>query len=261
MTNEQLRFEVTNDGIAIATIDNEARLNSLSREVVDGLVETYARVDASPDIHALVLTGTGRAFCTGADIRLMGELRASADGYAFIEWVARTCTGLEAMDKPAIAAVNGFALGGGAEICLAADIVIASERATFGFPEATIGNVPGFGILRLAEFVGRQKAKELMMTGARLSPAEAQALGLVNQVVSQERLLDAALEMARRILAGSPASVRLIKRGVNRRSGGEELAYWVNTVGPLAVSDDAREGVHAFLEKRRPVFKDRNDSG
>jgi enoyl-CoA hydratase len=162
---------------------------------------------------------------------------------------------LEKYPKPVIAAVNGLALGGGLEIAISSDIIIASEKAKFGVPEAAIGLAPGFAIIRLHQLVGRAKSKELSMTCDQISAEEALRIGLINKVVPHEELMDASMQMAKKITSKAPIAIELIKSSVNRGLHGEELTYAMDAMSGLFKTEDAQEGMDAFLNKRKPNFK------
>jgi enoyl-CoA hydratase len=162
---------------------------------------------------------------------------------------------MEAMNKPLIAAVNGLALGGGTEITLACDMTVASEKAKFGLPETGIGVVPLWGVIRLANAVGRSKAKELMMTGDIISAEEALRIGLVNKVAPHDRVLAVAEEMARKIITKAPLAVELAKVTVNRDILPEGYAYTFNTNMLFFQTKDLKEGLDAFFNKRKPTFR------
>lgn len=253
--NDVVRFE-EKDGVALVTINNPAKMNSLTRQVCGGVLEILDQVDNDPSIRVIVFTGVGKTFVAGADLEEfpregLGEARE------FLRRSIRLFSRLEEVSKPVISAVNGFALGGGTEFTLYSDIVIASEKAVFGFPEAGLGIVPAFGLLRLHQVVGRHKAKELMMTGDRITAEEAHRIGLVNQVVPHEQLLEAALSLAQKIKAKAPLSVELLKSAVNRELGGQDFTYLQDAVSMFFGTHDLKEGMAAFLEKRQPKFEGR----
>jgi enoyl-CoA hydratase len=158
------------------------------------------------------------------------------------------------LSKPIIAAVNGLALGGGTEILLACDIVVASEKARFGLPESGVGVAPLWGIIRLANVVGSHKAKELMMTGDMISAEEALRIGLVNKVVPHEKVLKVAEEIAGKILLKAPLAIDLIKSSINRGFLSEGASFTINSNKFFFQTEDLKEGVNAFLKKRKPIF-------
>ena len=241
------------DGVAIVRMNYPQRLNALSDQLRADLYTVYEEALNDTDIGAVILTGTDRAFCAGADIS--GFKFDTPSIRKFMRDVMPFLAYLEKYPKPVIAAVNGLALGGGLEIAISCDLIIASEKARFGVPEAAIGLVPGFAILRLHQIIGRAKSKELAMTCDQISAEEALRIGLINKVVPHESLMDASMEMAGKILSKAPLAIELIKAAVNRELHGEELAYATEALGMLFKSEDAQEGMDAFLNKRKPVFK------
>jgi enoyl-CoA hydratase len=243
-------------GVAVVTIDRQEALNALDVETLTELRDRLAELAADPDVRAVVLTGAGeKAFVAGADIKYMSGLDpegAKAWG-ALGHDAARL---LETMPKPTIAAVNGFALGGGCELALACDLRYASARAKLGQPEINLGIVPGWGgTQRLARVCGIGVAKELIYTGRNVDAAEAARIGLVNGIA--DPVLEHALEAAQALAAKSPVALALAKRLVNLtlgvdHSGGLEAE--ADGFGELFDSEDAREGLAAFVEKRTPSF-------
>lgn len=244
--------------VAVLTIDRPEALNALNREVLRDLIAAIDQVDKAPEVRVVVLTGAGRAFIAGADIGTMAEVSA-LESREYTKLGQKAARKLERMEKPVIAAVNGFALGGGTELALACDIILAGDRAVFGLPEVTLGIHPGFGgTQRLPRLIGKHVAKELIFTGAQVSADRAEALGIVNRVVPQERLLQEALELAERIARNAPVAVRLAKAAINR---GVEvdldtaLGLEVESVTITFATEDRVEGMKAFLEKRKAEFK------
>lgn len=243
----------TNGSSALVTLDEPSKLNALSPGIRQGLTEALTTADKDPQIRTIVITGAGdRAFCAGADI---SEFEFNAV-YAknFIDEVIDVLAAPENTNKPVIAAVNGLAFGGGFEISIACDFVIASERAQFGMPEIKLGLLPGFGIIRLNELVGRQMAKYLSMLGEPISAQEACELGLVLRVVPHEQLLDSALELAKQLASKPQMAIRYAKSIFNREIGGGDISYAKNVMPFLFLDDDAREGITAFREKRKPNY-------
>ncbi|HEV8360842.1 MAG TPA: enoyl-CoA hydratase-related protein [Candidatus Thermoplasmatota archaeon] len=244
--------------VAILTIDRPEALNALNREVLRDLIAATEEVDRDPSLHCMVLTGAGKAFIAGADIGIMAEVSA-LESREYTKLGQKAARKLERMEKPVIAAVNGFAFGGGTELALACDIILASDRAVFGLPEVTLGIHPGFGgTQRLPRLIGKHLAKELIFTGQQVSADRAEALGIINRVVPHEKLLDEAVALGQRIAANAPVAVRLAKAAVNR---GVEvdldtaLGLEVESVTITFATEDRLEGMRAFLEKRKPEFK------
>jgi len=241
------------DGVAIIAMNYPERLNALSVQIREDLQIAYAEALNDDDVRVLILTGSGRSFCAGADIS--GFQFDTKSIKKFMYEVMDFLAYLEKYPKPVISAVNGLALGGGLEIAISSDIIIASDKSKFGVPESAIGLVPGFAILRLHQIVGRAKSKELAMTCDQISAEEALRIGLINKVVPHDELMDAAMEMAQKIKSKAPVAIELIKSAVNRQLHGEELAYASGAMGMLFKTEDAKEGMDAFLNKRKPNFK------
>lgn len=251
-------FEVTREGpIAVLTFVREERLNALDHRTMQELIDAFDALGCDDSVLVIVVTGRGKAFVAGADIN--GYLDIELLDYVEFQRLGRRMyASVEQNPKPVIAAVNGWALGGGFELVLVADIVIASERAKLGLPESKLGLLPGGGgTQRLPRLVGRNKAKELLMTGEPITATEAERLGIVNKVVPPEELLDTALAMARTIAERAPQAVRMAKQLVN--DGIEaplETAITMETgmTATLYETQDAQEGIKSFFEKRSPVF-------
>ena len=251
-----VEYEVK-DGIAFMTLDEEARLNALSQEIKDGLKRGFDEIERDDDVWLAILTGKGRAFCAGADIRGLHHEDPLAVKRFMHDVVGGVLSRAERLSKPVIAAVNGLALGGGFELAISCDIIIASDKAQFGVPEAKLGLVPGFAIVRLPEIVGRHKSKELIMTTETISAEEALHIGLINKIVPHEKLMEEAVAMAKRIMESPKLTIWFAKSSVNRHiyMGGEELSYAIDAMPYLFSTEDAKEGIKAFLEKRKPSFK------
>jgi enoyl-CoA hydratase len=245
------------DAVAVVTVDRADALNALDVATLTELRDRLRDLADDDDIRVVVLTGAGeKAFVAGADIKYMSGL----DVMQAKEWGALGHEAgrlLETMPKPTIAAVNGFALGGGCELALACDIRYASSAAKLGQPEVNLGIIPGWGgTQRLARACGLGIAKELIFTGRLVDADEALRIGLVNGV--HDPVLDRARETATLLASKSPIALRLMKELANRALGGDHAANLDaegETFGELFSSDDAREGLTAFVEKREPVFK------
>jgi enoyl-CoA hydratase len=249
----------TLDGVALVTIDRPEALNALSFDLLDQLVDATAALDADPSCRAIVITGEGsRAFAAGADIReLSGQTAASLhEGGRFDAWDRLAEVGL-----PMIAAVRGVALGGGCELAMLCDMIVASEDAAFGQPEIRIGVMPGAGgTQRLTRAIGKARAMELVLTGAPIDASTAARYGLVNRVVPAEATVDAALELAARIAALPPLAVRAAKAAIKAADEGglrAGIAAEREAFFALFDTDDQAEGMAAFTEKRTPTWSGR----
>lgn len=239
---------------AIVTLDEPSKLNALSTGIRGGITKALAEAEKDNGVRAIIITGAGeKAFCAGADIS--GFEFTTTYAKNFIDEVLDFLALCERCPKPIIAAVNGLAYGGGFEISIACDFVIASERAKFAVPEIQLGLLPGFAIVRLNELVGRQRAKYLSMLGEPVSAQEAVALGLALEMVPHENLLPRALELAEKLAQKPQMAIRMAKSIYNRELGGAELRYAKDCMPFLFMDDDTIEGVNAFREKRKPVFR------
>ncbi len=256
-----LLTSVDADGIVLVTINRPDKLNALNAAVIADLAALAQWAAAEDSARALILTGAGeKAFVAGADI---GELAATGrDTGARLAAAGQAAfRALETLGKPVIAAVNGFALGGGCELAMACHVRYASPNAKFGQPEVKLGLIPGYGgTVRLPRLVGRGRALELLMSGAMLEAVEAERIGLVNKVVPQADLLEAAKGLARTILGMGPLAVELLLETVDRAMDlpiDAALAHEAAQFGVACGSDDKREGTAAFLEKRPAQFTGR----
>jgi len=245
------------EGIGTIVINRPDVRNALNRETWLELREAIKDVGGDNEVKVVVITGAGdKAFVGGADIKGLSERTM----FETLEWEAvDILSELENLKKPVIAAVNGFALGGGCELAMACDIRIAVENAKFGQPEVGLGIIPGAGgTQRLPRLVGKGKAKELIFTGDVIDAREAERIGLVNKVVSQDGLMDAVKDMAKKIMAKGPLSVRLAKEAINAGTEMDmEKAFLLEKLAQTVIfsSGDRTEGIAAFLEKRKPAFK------
>ena len=249
---ETLKYEIK-DNIGYITISRPEALNAISTTVLTELKAVLQQVENDPEVKVVILTGEGKAFVAGADIAQMSAL-SGVEGHDMINY-------MEAIDKPIIAAVNGFALGGGCELAMACDFRIASEKAKFGQPEVNLGIIPGFGgTQRLPRLVGQGMGKYLIMTGEYIKADEALRLGLVEKVVSPEELIPTCEKLAKTIMSKAPIAISTAKRVINKGlmldvPAGVALESEAFTV-PFC-SEDRIEGMKAFLEKREAQFKNR----
>lgn len=257
MTFENLQVEIS-EGIALVTITRPEALNALNSVTLDELQKLFNDVVADEALQVIILTGSGKkAFVAGADIAAMRPFSA-LEARRFAKLGHEVMRAIETCPKPVIAAVNGFALGGGCELSLSCDIRLVSDNARFGQPEVSLGVVPGFGgTQRLARLIGKGRALELILTGNMIDAEEAFRIGLANRVVTQEQLLDTAREMAKTIISKGGYAVRLAKEAV--RNGLEmdldkANQYEAELFSLCFASADQKEGMAAFLEKRPAVF-------
>jgi enoyl-CoA hydratase len=260
MTFSNLKFDVR-DGIAFVTIDRPDKLNALNDDVIAELAHAADEIQSRTDIMGAIITGSGsKAFVAGADIAELAK-QGPIDGKARSRRGQEAFRKLEQCGKPVIAAVNGFALGGGCELAMACHIRLASEKAKFGQPEVTLGIGPGYGAtVRLPRLVGKGRALELLLTAKMIDAQEAYRIGLVNAVYPPEELLAEAEKMMRTILDKGPIAVRLCLEAVDASLDmdlDDGLLLEANHFGLASSTEDMREGMEAFLEKRPAVFRGR----
>ena len=240
--------------VAILTIDRPEALNALTADVLRDLGEAMDAVEANDEAYVVILTGAGRSFVAGADIGEMKPLTA-VEGKAWGNAGNDVFLKVENCTKPVIAAINGFALGGGCELAMACDIRLASEKAKFGQPEVGLGITPGFGgTQRLPRIVGIGRAMELILTAKTISAAEAKEIGLVNEVYAPEELMDKALELANAICANAQIAVQESKRCIRKGMQTDIYtgsAFEAEAFGVCCGTEDKDEGMGAFLEKRK----------
>jgi enoyl-CoA hydratase len=248
---------ILDSGIALVSINNPP-VNSLDKDVMDGLRGCFKFLSQDDSVRVVIVTGEGRSFVAGGDIK------------EFLSWtpdVAGELTGkgqcifnqIENFPTPVIAAINGFALGGGLELALACDIRIASEKAKIGLPEVTLGLIPGYGgTQRLCRTISIGQAKKMIFTAEIIDAVEAKQIGCVDCVVAPESLMDAAMDMAKKIAANGPVAVRGAKEAINKGrdfSMEQGLAVELSVQTMCFCSEDKIEGVDAFINKRKPIFK------
>ena len=247
-----------NDRIATITVNREQSLNALNNDVLDELDTAFSEVETREDIGCAILTGKGRAFVAGADILSMAKM-TNTEGREAALHGQRVFYKIESLSKPVIAAVNGFALGGGCELAMCCDIRIASEKARFGLPEVGLGIIPGHGgTQRLPRLIGKGMAKYLCMTGEHLKADEAYRIGLVEKVVSPDELMDEALRIAKIILCKAPLSVGYVKKAINYAADTSlesGIGFEAEIYTSAFMTEDRVEGMNAFIEKREPHFQ------
>ena len=241
MEYQFLKYDNSREGIGVLTISSPATLNALNSTILGELDAFISSVDTR-NTRVLIITGEGKSFVAGADIAQMSNFKK-----------------IEDLEIPVIAAVNGFALGGGCELAMACDIRVASEKARFGQPEVNLGIIPGFsGTYRLSKLVGQGIAKELIYTGNHIMADEALRIGLVNKVVAPEELMNTVLKMAESILTSAPIAVKLAKKSINENydlTANEAIELENRYFSQCFATADQKEGMAAFLGKRAATFK------
>ncbi|WP_439880380.1 enoyl-CoA hydratase/isomerase family protein [Pontibacter sp. MBLB2868] len=254
---ENLLLEL-NNGILTITINRADKLNALNIDTIREIKNAIQQVYDDADVKGAIFTGAGpKAFVAGADISEIAEL-SEVNARSFAERGQEVFAMIERCNKPVLAAVNGFALGGGCELAMACHMRVASDNARFGQPEVNLGVIPGYGgTQRMTQLIGKGKAMELMMTGDMISAEEARALGLVNHVVPQEDLMPKCMELMEKIMTKAPLAIGLVIECVNAVFNKDENGYQTeaNSFARCCTSEDFVEGTNAFLEKRKPAFK------
>lgn len=246
------------DRVAIIKINRPEALNSINDEVIKAIDAAVDEAAGDPEVDVLIFTGEGKAFVAGADIAQMSVMNEQ-EGYEFGVFGSRVFRKIEKLDKPTIAAVNGFALGGGCELAMSCDMRIASAKAKFGQPEVGLGITPGYcGTQRLARIAGKAKACELILTGDIISAADAAAIGLVNRVTEPESLMEEAMSLAKKIAANAPLAVRYSNRAIKEgleATMEEGIRIENQLFSKCFATEDQKEGMAAFLQKRKAEFK------
>ncbi|MEA3436718.1 MAG: enoyl-CoA hydratase-related protein [Thermodesulfobacteriota bacterium] len=258
MAYENIIFK-TDDGIATITFNRPKALNALNDDLLKEFSLALDDISKNEDIRVLILTGAGeKAFVAGADITELSTFN-SLKAKVFSQKGQKTINKLQELAIPVIAAVNGFALGGGSEVALACDFIYASENAMFGLPEITLGIMPGFGgTQRLPRIIGKNMAKEMIFTGKMIKADEAYRIGLANKVCPAESLMDDVLKTAKAIASKGKVSLRCAKQAVNTGMNSDLVTGCNIEIDAFALcfaSEDAKEGTSAFLEKRKAEFK------
>ena len=258
MAYENIIFKVE-EGIATITFNRPKTLNALNADLLREFSHALDEIAANEDIRVLILTGAGeKSFVAGADITELATFN-SLQAKRFSEIGHVTMNKLQELPIPVIAAVNGFALGGGNEIALACDFIYASENAMFGLPEINLGIIPGFGgTQRLPRLIGKNLAKEMIFTGKMISVAEADTIGIVNKVCSQDQLMDEVIKTAKAIASKGKVSLRASKQAINSGMNVDlktGCGIEIDAFALCMASPDATEGISAFIEKRKADFK------
>lgn len=254
---ENVKIELE-DHILTVTMNRPKALNALNSQTLDELQAVTKMIAEDDNIYGVIITGEGRGFVAGADIVQMKPYK-SEEGRSYAGYAQDTFNKIEALSKPVIAAVNGFALGGGCELALSCDIRIASEKAVFGQPEVTLGIIPCFGgTQRLPRLIGAGLAKEMIYTGRQVKAQEAEKFGLVNKVVPEDELLSSAKEMMKSILKVSPIGIKYAKLSINKGADMDlmnGLEIEKDLVGLCFATEDKEIGMNAFLGKEKPAFR------
>jgi enoyl-CoA hydratase len=258
MADKTLIIEI-DDNVVLIRLNRPDALNALNAAMMTELAQALTAADADPQVRCIILTGSEKAFAAGADVREMA-------GKSFVDVFAGDLFGpevaaIERVRKPIIAAVSGFALGGGCELAMMCDFIIASDTAKFGQPEINLGIVAGLGgTQRLTRFVGKSKSMDMHLTGRMMDAAEAERCGLVSRVVPASALIDEAMTAARKIASKSAIAVLAVKEAVSRAQEGslrEGLLFERRLFHALFATEDQKEGMSAFVEKRQPKFRDK----
>ena len=259
MEYENIIFEKKN-GIGYVTVNRPEALNALNDSVIEELDSVFRAIDRDDEVRVVIITGAGRAFVAGADIAQMSRLDGS-EGRVMSMRGQKVMEFIEFMDKPVIAAVNGFALGGGNELSMACDIRIASETAKFGQPEVNLGIIPGYGgTQRLPRLVGRGMAKKLIYSAEIIDAEEAYRIGLVDEVVPADQLMDTAAKLAETIASKAPIAVKMAKAAINNGMNTDlktGVQFEAEAYTSTFVSEDRVEGMKAFVENRPAEFKNK----
>ena len=259
MEYENIIFE-KKDGIGYVTMNRPKALNALNTDVLTELDDVFRAIDKDEEVKIAIITGAGRAFVAGADIAQMSELNGT-EGRDMTIQGQQVMELIESINKPVIAAVNGFALGGGNELSMACDIRIASETAKFGQPEVNLGIIPGYGgTQRLPRLVGRGMAKKLIYSAEIIDAEEAYRIGLVDEIVPADQLMDTAAKLAETIASKAPIAVKLAKAAINNGMNTDlktGVQFEAEAYASTFVSEDRVEGMKAFLEKRPAKVKNR----
>jgi enoyl-CoA hydratase/3-hydroxyacyl-CoA dehydrogenase len=243
------------DAIAWVTLNRPEVLNALNSKLWREIYENLDRAEKSRDVRAVVITGSGRAFCAGDDIKEVFNLKTLEEAKAFfMDFAAPVITKIVSLPKPVIAAVNGLAYGGGCEIAMLCDLVVASQNATFAVPEALIGAIPPVAAVIGSYVVGKLNVSKMMLTGEPITAEEAKRMGLVNEVVPPEELLQTAERLAKATMRAAPSAVRIIKKLMSQQFDPKKLKRSVEELIAIVQAEEGKEGHRAFVEKRPPKW-------
>ncbi|MGD2069831.1 MAG: enoyl-CoA hydratase-related protein [Gemmatimonadota bacterium] len=261
MSDDSLVRTERDDGLAIVTIDRQEKMNALNPDVLSALGEAFDGLRDDGEVRGVIVTGAGeKAFVAGADIAELAKM-SSLSGVEVSRQGQDVFAAIERFPKPVLAAVGGYALGGGCELALACHLRVASENARFGLPEVGLGIIPGYGgTVRLSRIVGLGRAVEMTLTGEMVGAARAREMGLVSSVVPRDELLDRSRDLMRKVTKNGPVAVRMALESVYRAldaSGRDAMTFESILFGLLASTKDMKEGMSAFLEKRKPDFEGR----
>jgi enoyl-CoA hydratase len=254
---ETLLVEDVGDGIVTVTMNRPDKLNAMNPQFFHDLIGVMDSLDADNTASIAVLTGAGRAFSAGGDIETFAAL---SDVWAYrrhLRLVYEAFHRVERTSVPVVAAVNGIAFGGGTELTLAVDLAVASERAQFAFKEPTVGLMPGYGVIRGPEVIGKRATRYLAMTAREIDATEALRIGLVEEVVPHDELMTRAVALAKELASNAPLGVRLAKQFINRSQDSPGITESIEATALLFTTRDHQEGVSAFLEGRKPEFEGR----
>lgn len=247
--------------IALITLNRPKNMNSLNSELLRELDKVLTEIDRDNEVKIVILSGNEKVFAAGADISDVSNFNSPAEVHRFVKEAQAVINKLEDLEKPTIAAISGLALGGGCEIVLACDLRIAAENAILGQPEIKLGILPGAGgTQRLPRLIGTTKAKELLFTGDSIDALEAYRVGLVNKVVPVESLMEEAKKMALKIARQPGYAIKIIKLAVNKGLDMDiksAISYEARCFEILFATEDQKEGMRAFIEKRKPLFKNK----
>lgn len=253
-------LQTAHERVTVLSLNRPDRLNAVSEALYHTLYVTLTELDNDPDVRAVVLTGSGRAFCAGADLKAHSQgTRTSADRAEYVRLAQQVCWKIQTMSTPIVAAVNGYALGAGAEMAASADFLIAAEDAILGFPEVSIGSFVGGGITqRLPRLIGQRKAAELLLLGERFSGKQAFEWGLAYTAVPANQLLETSMSLAQKLAANAPLSLAQLKKALRAGLNLEEvLDMEADVLLTIMNSQDWAEGVAAFAQRRSPLFSGR----